>query len=228
MLPVVSSFLCGAQDTGAFLRVPALPSASSRHCPPALHREPCSRQRVGRLLLPVCGARPAVGQEGSVPLVRPQSCRLLCWGRGGVEGFLSVPGAAGVCPLSVGVWGWRESPTPPLGAEAFTSTPAIAMACWELEGFLPSQYGTGCLSPPLPEAEDLHPPLGVRAFPANPPAGRDLALDEKKRFEKGTSFWFLPLPPSFSRASSRKGLESECRFCLCPELPNCPTSPHSV
>lgn len=118
----------GAQGTGAFLRVPALPSASSRPCPPALHREPCSRQRVGRLLLPVCGARPAVGQEGSVPLVRPQSHRLVCWGRGGWGGgFLSVPGAAGVRSLSVGVWGWRESPIPPLGAEAFASTPAACL-----------------------------------------------------------------------------------------------------
>ena len=83
MLPVVSSFLCGAQGTGAFLRVPAPPSTSSRSCPPALHREPCSRQRVGRLLLLVCGARPVVGQEGSIPLVRPQSHRLVCWGCGG-------------------------------------------------------------------------------------------------------------------------------------------------
>lgn len=42
-------------------------------------------------------------------------------------------------------------------------------------------FHPSCLSPPLPEAKDLHPPLGVRAFPANPPAGRDSALDEKKK-----------------------------------------------
>lgn len=104
MLPAVSSFLCGAQGTGAFLWVPASPSTFSRPCPSVLHRKLCSRQGVGRLLLLVCGARPVVGGfRFPGPASVWQACLLGQWR----WGFLSVPGAAGVllCLWGSGVGG---------------------------------------------------------------------------------------------------------------------------